>query len=73
MNASVGVCAVICFPALTLCTQRYSAKNTLHVTDALTLTHLHSESPAAFNELANVPLTLAVAPRFLDKLRTRSR
>lgn len=32
------------------------------------LAHLHTESPAAFNELGNVPLTLAVAPRFLEKL-----
>lgn len=36
------------------------------------LAHLHTESPAAFNELGNVPLTLAVAPRFLEKLQRQS-
>lgn len=41
-----------------------------HTTDDLT--HLHAESPAAFDELANVPLILAVAPRFLEELQTRS-
>ncbi len=41
-----------------------------HVID--TLTHLHSESPAAFNELGDVLLTVAVAPRFLEKLQTES-
>ena len=36
------------------------------------LAHLHTESPAAFNELGNVPLTLAVALRFLEKLQRQS-
>lgn len=35
------------------------------------VTHLHTESPAAFNELANVPLTLAVAPRLLEELHNK--
>lgn len=34
-----------------------------------TVTHLHAESPAALKELANVALTLAVPPRFLEKLQ----
>lgn len=38
-----------------------------------TLTHLHTESPAAFDKLGNVPLTLAVAPRLLEKLHTESK
>lgn len=42
-----------------------------HITDALT--HLHTESPAAFNKLGYVPLTLAVAPRLLEKLRTKKK
>lgn len=42
-----------------------------HITGALT--HLHTESPAAFNKLGYVPLTLAVAPRLLEKLCTKKK
>jgi len=36
------------------------------------LTHLYAESPAAFNKLGDVALTLAVAPRLLEELHTES-
>lgn len=36
------------------------------------LTHLHTESPATFNKLSNVPLTLAVAPGLREKLEDKS-
>lgn len=36
-------------------------------------THLHTERPAAVNKLSNIPLTLAIAPRFRGKLEDKSR
>lgn len=36
-------------------------------------THLHTESPAAFDELGNILLTVAVAPRFLEKLSAKQK
>ena len=43
--------------------------NTLNEYIIHALTYLHTESPTAFDKLSNVPLTLAVAPRFLEKLQ----
>lgn len=38
----------------------------------MALTHLHAENAAAVNKLGNVPLALAVAPRFREKLEDKS-